>query len=435
MTTRSPVTGPEVMRQKHHSDSFHVRLARRALLDRLSGLEHGELVVHEGSRSWTLGKCTQEFDVRAEIHVANSALYARVALGGTVGAAEAYRDGWWTSANLVDVVRVLVRNRKVLVGLEGGLALLLSPVLKFTHWLRANTRRGSRRNIAAHYDLGNDLYSLFLDDTWMYSSGFFEGGSRDLEAASIAKNERICVKLDLRPEHHLLDIGGGWGGFAIHAASRYGCRVTMTTISQQQLELAKERVRHAGLEDRVSIVSKDYRDLDGQFDRVVSIEMIEAVGHRFHDAYFRCISDRLTQNGLAVIQAITVGDQHYDEVRRGVDFIKRYIFPGSCLPSLNRILDCVRRSSDLRLFHLEDLTPHYALTLAAWRQRFVAALDDVYAAGYGQPFARMWEFYLAYCEGGFAERFTGLTQLVLTKPRCDRSPIAPPNVHLSREDS
>ncbi|MGE3165874.1 MAG: class I SAM-dependent methyltransferase [Planctomycetota bacterium] len=411
--------------------SWRHQLARRALFERLAHLEHGELTFHEGGHTWTFGRRTRDLDVSAHVFVERPELYSRLALGGTVGAAEAFMAGWWRTPHLVELVRILVRNRRVLVGLDGGLARVTSPLLKFGHWLRANTRRGSRRNIAAHYDLGNDLYALFLDDTWMYSCGFFEDDTNDLRAASIAKNERICVKLALGPQHHVLDIGGGWGGFALHAATRFGCKVTMTTISQQQHELACERVRRAGLEQRITVLNADYRDLRGTFDRVVSIEMIEAVGHSFHDAYFRCIGDRLTADGMALVQAITVSDQHYDEVRTGVDFIKRYIFPGSCLPSVRRMLDCAGRVSDLRLFHLEDLTPHYALTLAHWRRRFVAAHEAVRALGHGEDFARMWEFYLAYCEGGFAERFTGLAQLVFTKPSCPRSPIAPPTRELA----
>ena len=334
--------------------------------------------------------------------------------------------GFWEADDLVSVVRLVVRNREVLAGVEGGLARLTMPLHRLFQAARRNTRDGSRRNIVAHYDLGNDFYSLFLDETLTYSCALFERDDMTLAEASTAKYDRLCRKLDLREADRVLEIGSGWGGFALHAAGRYGCRVTTTTISREQHELASRRVREAGLADRVEVLLCDYRDLTGTFDKLVSIEMIEAVGHHYLDAYFRCVSERLAPDGLAAIQAITIVDHAYEQQLRQADFIKRYVFPGSFLPSVAAICAAVARAADLRLVHLEDLTPHYARTLAAWRERFLARADDVRRLGFPESFLRLWEYYLCYCEGAFRERYIGDAQLLFAKPRCTRPPILPP---------
>jgi cyclopropane-fatty-acyl-phospholipid synthase len=335
--------------------------------------------------------------------------------------------GSWTTDDLAAVIRIILRNREVLDAMDSALTRLASvPLHKLFHALHRNTPRGSRANIAAHYDLGNDFYRLFLDDTLTYSCGIFERPDSTLRDASVAKYDRLCRKLGLRPDHHVLEIGTGWGGFAIHAASTYGCRVTTTTISKEQFDLAAQRVQEAGLADRVDLLLTDYRDLTGQFDRLVSIEMIEAVGHHYLGTYFRSCADRLKPDGMAALQAITILDQVYDRHIGEVDFIKRYIFPGSCIPSVAAIMRAIARASDLKLFHLEDITPHYATTLRLWRERFFASLDAVRSLGFGDVFIRMWDFYLSYCEAGFAERYIGDVQMVLTKPLCRAAPILPP---------
>jgi cyclopropane-fatty-acyl-phospholipid synthase len=292
----------------------------------------------------------------------------------------------------------------VLDGMERGLARLTVPVQKGLHWLNRNTRGGSRRNISAHYDLGNDFFRLFLDPTMMYSSAIFEPATLSLEQAQCVRLERICRRLDLGPGDHLLEIGTGWGGMAIHAARQYGCRVTTTTISRQQHELARERIAEAGLEDRITLLLEDYRDLKGEYDKLVSIEMIEAVGHEYYETYFGQCGRLLKDAGLMLLQAITITDQRYDAARRSVDFIQRHIFPGSTIPSVTAMLSACTRSSDLRLVHLEDIGPHYATTLRIWRENFQRNLDGVRALGYPEEFIRMWEFYFGYCEGGFAGR-------------------------------
>ncbi len=342
--------------------------------------------------------------------------WSQLAFGGSLGGAESWMDGGWESPDLTAVIRVLARNESALSSLDGGWALLGEPVRRWIHRRRDNTRSGSRRNIAAHYDLGNDFFSLFLDPSMTYSSAVFEEPSQDLESAQRAKYERLCERLGLREHHHVLEIGTGWGGFALHAAGTRGCRVTTTTISAEQHALAAERIREAGLEGRVELLFQDYRDLEGTYDRVVSIEMIEAVGHAHLDEYFRVCSDRLADGGSMAIQAILHLDQDFEASKRNVDFIKRYIFPGGQLPSVGAMSDAIRRGTDLRLTHLEDLTGHYAETLRRWRRRWERNLEDIRKLGADERFLRMWEFYLAYCEGGFEERVIGLGQLVFEKP-------------------
>jgi cyclopropane-fatty-acyl-phospholipid synthase len=314
----------------------------------------------------------------------------------------------------------------VMEDLDRGWSRLTAPVHRFSHILRRNTQRGSRKNIVAHYDLGNDFYGLFLDDTWTYSCGIFERDDSSLTEASTAKYERICRKLRLRPEHHLVEIGSGWGGFAMHAAGRYGCRVTTTTISEQQFEMARRRIQEAGLSERVEVVKEDYRNLTGRFDRLVSIEMIEAVGHQYLETFFAACSRLLKEDGLMALQAITMGDHVFDRHKHDVDFIKRYIFPGSCIPSITAMNRAASRRTDLRLYHLEDITPHYARTLREWRRRFFTNIEQVKEMGFPDMFIRMWEFYLCYCEAGFTERYIGDVQMIFAKPMSREQPILPP---------
>jgi cyclopropane-fatty-acyl-phospholipid synthase len=314
------------------------------------------------------------------------------------------------------VMRILALNQKAFADMEKGLARLTAPLYKLYHSARKNTKLGSRQNILAHYDLGNDFYALFLDATMTYSCGIFENEQSSLEDASVAKYDRLCQKLQLKPGDRVMEIGTGWGGFAVHAAQNYGAHVTTTTISDEQHRYAAKRFRKAGLEDQISLLKKDYRDLRGEFDRLVSIEMIEAVGHHFYATFFQTCSRLLKDDGLMALQAITIGDQIFDRHKRSVDFIKRYIFPGSCIPSVTAINKAIVRATDLRLIHLEDITPHYVRTLREWRRRFFANVDKIREMGYPDTFIRMWEYYLCYCEGGFAERYIGDVQMLFAKP-------------------
>jgi cyclopropane-fatty-acyl-phospholipid synthase len=388
-------------------------VGRSLVHSRLRLLREGCLLLREGNETIAFGDA--HGGATATVHVLDPAFYAEVAFGGSVGAGESYMLGHWRSNDLLAAMRVMLRNRGVLDAVDSGLARATTPLRLAAHWLHVNTRAGSRRNVSAHYDLGNDFYRLMLDETLMYSCALFDRPEMSLAEASTAKLDAICRKLELDPRDHVLEIGTGWGGFALHAAGRYGCRVTTTTISPSQYELARERVRAAGLEARVTVLLEDYRDLAGRFDKLVSIEMIEAIGHRQYGEFFRRSAERLAKNGRMLLQSITIADRHYERARDEVDFIKRYIFPGCCIPSVSALASAMADASDLRIVHLEDIGPHYATTLARWRANFLANLGRVRAMGFPESFIRMWEFYLCYCEAGFAERALGDVQLLLTR--------------------
>jgi cyclopropane-fatty-acyl-phospholipid synthase len=413
-----PSKAPELSELKErHID----RMARRAILSLLKRLVHGRITIVENRHRYDFGEQSNRSSLRAVITVHHLKFYTRIFFGGSIGAAEAYMEGLWAADDLTMVMRILALNQKAFEDMEKGLARLMAPLYKFYHFLRKNTKKGSRENILAHYDLGNDFYSLFLDDTMTYSCGIFEHEKSSLKEASVAKYDRICRKLMLNPGDRVVEIGTGWGGFAVHAAQSYGVHVTTTTISDEQHRFAGKRIKEAGLEDRITLLKKDYRDLSGKFDKLVSIEMIEAVGHQYLKAFFRACSRLLKDDGVMALQAITIGDQIFDRHKRSVDFIKRYIFPGSCIPSITAIGNAIARATDLRLVHLEDITPHYARTLREWRRRFFDNLDDVRALGFSDTFIRMWEYYLCYCEGGFAERYIGDVQMLFAKPLCRQS--------------
>jgi len=392
------------------------RLARRIVLGRLRELAAGEITLLEGGSREKFGQASATFPFTAEISVNSPAFYSDIAFGGSVGAGEAYIQGHWACSDLVALVRILLRNRGVLEDMESGLALAARPLQKLFHRLNRNTRRGSRRNIAAHYDLGNDFYSLWLDEGMMYSSAWYPSEDASLAEASVAKLDRICRRLDLKASDHVMEIGTGWGGFAVHAASHYGCRVTTTTISKQQYEYARQRIVEAGVADRVTLLQSDYRDLEGEFDKLVSIEMIEAIGHEYLDTFFAKCAALLKPSGEMVLQAITIADQRYADAVKTVDFIKRYVFPGGFLPSLTAITGAMTRATDLRAIAVDDIGLHYARTLHDWRERFFARIFDVRKLGYSEEFIRLWEFYLCYCEGAFRERAIGDIQMHAIRP-------------------
>jgi cyclopropane-fatty-acyl-phospholipid synthase len=404
--------------------SLPQRLARGALCAALSRLEHGEVRLIDGDRERRFGRRDPHCTLAATLRVADPRFYAETAFGGSVGAGEAYIRGYWSCDDLTALIRIMVRNREAMSGLEGGFARLSRPIYRLFHWLNRNTHQGSARNIAAHYDLGNDLYGLMLDESMAYSCAIFPSAESTLLEASRTKFDAACRKLALQPSDHLLEIGTGWGGLAIHAARHYGCRVTTTTISRAQHEYARERIREAGLADRITLLLEDYRDLNGRYDKLVSIEMIEAVGADFLAPYFGKCAALLARDGAMLLQAITIQDQLYQQALRSVDYIQRYIFPGSFIPSVAALARAIGAASDLKIFHLEDIGPHYARTLAEWRRNFFAHLPQVRALGYPDSFIRLWEFYLCYCEGGFEERQLGDVQMLLTKPGCRRASIA-----------
>ena len=391
------------------------RWSERLLRAELRQIEHGEITLVDGERRDTYGRLSERCSLRATLHVRDVRFYAETALGGSVGAGESYMAGDWWCDDLTALMRVLLHNRGVVDGVDGGWSRLTGPTRKLLHAAARNTRDGSRRNIGAHYDVGNDFFALFLDPTMMYSSAVFERPEMTLEQASIAKIDRICHKLALQPGERVLEIGTGWGGFALRAAGRYGCHVTTTTISREQHAMARERIDAAGLGDRITLLGEDYRDLRGSYDKLVSIEMIEAVGYQYYDTYFRCCSGLLKPSGLMLLQAITIADQQYEAARDSVDFIKRHIFPGCCIPSIAAISASVAQASELRIVGLEDIGAHYATTLAHWRTNLLRNADRARALGHGDAFLRMWEFYFSYCEGGFAEGALGDAQIVLAK--------------------
>jgi cyclopropane-fatty-acyl-phospholipid synthase len=423
MRPASPATGPFPPARSLAPLGPAARVARKALAWSLRNIAEGELVLVDAEGAHHFGKARSGFPCRAEITVYDGAFYTRAATGGSVGAAESYMDGQWTCDDLAALFRVLSRNEAAVLGIESKTSWVTRPLRALLHALHRNSTRGSRRNIAAHYDLGNEFYSLFLDPTLTYSCAVFESPDASMEEAQRSKYERICQKLALSPEDHLLEIGSGWGGMAIHAATRHGCRVTTTTVSREQYHLTNKRVGEAGLSDRITVLLEDYRKLRGHFDKLVSIEMIEAVGHRYLETYFRVCSDRLKPGGLMCLQAILTSDQRYRFSLRNSDFIKAYIFPGGQLPSIDAITNATRRATDFRLIHVEEIGAHYAETLRRWRELFYKNLESVRELGFPESFVRMWEFYLASCEGAFEERYVGNAQMLFAKPAARRAPV------------
>jgi cyclopropane-fatty-acyl-phospholipid synthase len=398
------------------------RLGKKLFLRALAQVQHGEitLLVPATGERHTFGRPTGDCDLRVTLEVLHPQTFADAAFGGTVGGGEAYIRGLWRTNDLTALVRLFVINRAAMESVEGAAAVAAEPLRRVLHWLNRNSAAGSRRNIAAHYDLGNDLFALFLDETMAYSCAVFEREDATLHEAQVAKFERICRKLRLGPNDHLVEIGTGWGGLALHAARRYGCKVTTTTISREQHDWARQKLEEAGLlqTGQVTLLLEDYRDLAGRYDKLVSVEMIEAVGHQYLDTYTAKCSSLLKPEGAMLLQSITIQDQIYEQALKSVDFIQRFIFPGSFIPSVAAITDSIRRATDMKLFHLEDIGPHYATTLLRWRENFMDRLPEVRALGYPEAFIRMWEFYLCYCEGGFRERQIGDVHMLLTKPRC-----------------
>jgi cyclopropane-fatty-acyl-phospholipid synthase len=390
-------------------------LARRSVLRQLEQLQTGSLRLTDGAQEFVFGVAGAS-GVSAHIRVKDPRFYSEIAFGGSIGGGEAYMHGYWDCDDLVSLVRLLLQNRQVLDGMEKGIARVTEPLQKLFHWINRNTHEGARRNISAHYDLGNEFFALWLDETMMYSAAIFENEQTSLFEAQIARLQHICERLQLKPEDHLVEIGTGWGSFAIYAAQNYGCRVTTTTISREQYEKARERVAQAGLEGRITVLFEDFRNLEGQYDKLVSIEMIEAIDHALFDTYFSKCSRLLKADGVMLIQAITIADQRYDEYRKSVDFIQRYIFPGSGLPSSAVMTGSVARMTDMRLLGVEDIGLHYAKTLNLWRKNFFDRIEEVRRQGFSETFIRMWEYYLCYCEGAFLERAISDVQILFAKP-------------------
>ena len=390
--------------------------ARQMVVKQLGRIQTGRLELVEDGSSITFGESEMQAELGARIVVRDRAFYSDIAFAGSVGAGEAYMRGSWQCDDLVNLVRILLRNRHVLDDMEKGTAWLTRSLQRFFHWLNRNTREGARRNISAHYDLGNDFFALWLDESMMYSSAMFEHPDQSLADAQRHRLDVVCQRLALGPDDHVIEIGSGWGGFAIHAAKNYGCRVTTTTISRRQYELAWQRIADAGLQDRIELLFEDYRDLQGSYNKLVSIEMIEAIGSDQYDTYFKQCNRLLKPGGRMLIQAITIADDQYAYAQKNVDFIQRYIFPGSCLPSLAVMMATIAKVSDMLVTKVEDIGQDYALTLNHWRRNFFTHIHEVVEMGYPDEFISMWEFYLCYCEGGFIEGAISDVHLVAEKP-------------------
>lgn len=390
--------------------------AKKAFFKLFSAITVGRIVVRESGESYEFGGSQGQGRLVAYIDIHRPSAYRNVLFGGSIGSAESFIGGDWSSPELLDVIRVIVANKDVLDQLDSKQMIWKKWVLSAYRFLKKNTEQGSKDNISAHYDIGNSFFELFLDKSMMYSSAIYPSDQADIETASRYKLDHICLRLNLQESDHLLEIGTGWGGLAIHAAKYYGCRVTTTTISQEQLEYARQKVAAEGLEDKITLLDQDYRKLSGQYDKLVSVEMIEAVGHEYYSAFFKQCSKLIRPDGQMLLQAITIADQQYDYARKSIDFIQRYIFPGGCLPSLSVVAKHVAKDSDMQIVGVEDITLHYARTLADWRQRFKDKEQDLKAMGYNDAFRRLWDFYFCYCEGGFRERSISTVQLLLAKP-------------------
>lgn len=387
------------------------RLMRARVLARLSAIRDGSLTLRDGDREHRFG--SGEPAARVDVH--DGRFWTASALGGSLGAGASYIDGCWDCDDLTAMVRVLCRNRTALEGLDGGMGASVQPAMRLVHALQRNSLAGAARNVRAHYDLGNDLFERMLDPDLIYSAALYDREDASLDEAQRRKCERVCELLELGPQDRLIEIGGGWGGFAVHAARR-GCRVTTTTISPAQRALARQRIAGSGLDGRIELLGQDWRALRGAYSRLASIEMIEAIGWRAYPAFFRCCAELLDDDGLALIQCITIPDHRFAAAAREVDFIKRFVFPGSCIPSV-AVLRQAAAASGLRLVHLEDHAAHYARTIAGWRANLRRNAETLRRLGYGGRFERMWDFYLAYSEGAFAESAIGSARLLFAKPR------------------
>ena len=397
-----------------YKNSKRIALIRSLLLKVLSKASEGHFLLKEnGHVVAEVGDPTAE--LRAEANVLDQRAYVRALLGGNTAAGEAYVDGWWTSPDITQVTRFFSRNLAMMDYWDSRFGLFLKPFKTVRYLKRLNSKGQAKRNILAHYDLGNDLYEAFLDPKMQYSSALYASKEISLEEAQINKLTRICEQLDLKETDHLLEVGSGWGGLAIFAAKNYGCRVTTTTISDEQFAYAKNRIDSEGLSEQISLLSKDYRSLEGTYEKVVSVEMIEAVGRKYLSGYFSKLNDLLKPSGLLMLQAITIADQRYKSYRNGEDFIQKHIFPGGFLPSLFLISKIITNSTELILRDVKDIGLDYARTLSHWHENLIDKRQFLKELGYDDRFYNLWSYYLGYCEGGFLERRISASQILMSK--------------------
>ncbi|MDG2367318.1 MAG: cyclopropane-fatty-acyl-phospholipid synthase [Candidatus Marinimicrobia bacterium] len=399
--------------KKLKKSTLLVSIFKKIILKKFNNLKIGYIHLSEGNESYEFGN--KKSELQANIKILSPEFYVFLGSGGLLGVTEAYTAGFWQADDIVTLIRIMIKNSHIMQKLDSGWAKLLKPINNYIHKKRQNTLVGSKENILAHYDLSNDFYKLWLDESMTYSCGVFETESSTLKEASIEKLDRICRKLNLSVNDNILEIGTGWGSFAIHAAKNYGCNITTTTISDAQYEYAKNKIAEEGLSDKITLLNKDYRNLSGSYDKIVSIEMIEAVGHEYVPLFFESVSKLLKKDGLFALQGITYNDHNFDEYKNSVDFIKKYIFPGSCLISISQITNAVKKKTDLSIVNLEDITMHYATTLNKWRNNFMDVIPAVKKLGFSSAFINMWEFYFHYCEAGFLERNIGDYQVIFAK--------------------
>ena len=414
MTKKLSVEGFASDIQHKGKNTITTAFFKSILLKKLRGLRYGRLTIVDGSKKFSFGDKGSEF--HAIITVTSQEFYVFLGSGGTLGAAESFTAGYWFSDNLVSLIQIIIKNKKTMENLESGLARLANPFNQIIHKRRQNSIKGSKKNILAHYDLRNAFYQLWLDSTMTYSCGVFLNDDSSMKEASIEKIDRFCRKLKLTKDDKVLEIGTGWGSFALHAAKNYGCHVTTTTISDNQFSYVSDLIRKENLLSQITLLNSDYRELEGSFDKIVSIEMIEAVGPDHVSGFFNKVSSLLRPSGLMALQGITYNDPDFEAYKNSVDFIKKYIFPGGCLVSVSQIKDAIKAKTDLTLVEVEDITQHYARTIKYWRQDFIEALPEIRSLGFSESFIRIWEFYLVYCEAGFLENLIGDFQFVFAKP-------------------
>jgi cyclopropane-fatty-acyl-phospholipid synthase len=411
--------GEQVLVQSS-SLSWQHKLCRSIMLKVFASLPQGQMVIKEkGVLVDTFGR--KDSDLHAEIDFQCLSVYQSLLFGGSVASGETFSEGLWTTPNLTNVIRIFARNLPLLDSWEAKMEWLAFPIRKISHLANKNSATGSKKNIAAHYDLGNKLYTRFLDDSMMYSAAIYPSESSTLAQAQMTKLKAICDKLQLVPEDHLVEIGTGWGGLAVFAAKNYGCKVTTTTISEEQYEYTQDLINKEGLQDKITLLKKDYRLLEGKYDKLVSIEMIEAVGKEYLPTFFKKCSSLLKDEGLMVLQAITISDHRFDSYSKSVDFIQKHIFPGGFLPSQLLINQHLRKHTDLMIRDLHDIGLDYARTLKDWHHKLLENKEPLAKDGYDDRFMNMWRYYFSYCEGGFLERTISTVQLVISKPAFSNS--------------
>ena len=413
MDKKLSVTGIADNLKSNKKPKFLTKIFRKLVLNKFNNMKHGYIHIKDTQKEYKIGN--DKSDLRVNLEITSDEFYVLIGSGGLMGASEAYALGLWKVDDLVKLIQIMVRNKDLMDNIDSGLSSIIKPINKWIHYRRQNTLIGSKKNIVAHYDLSNEFYSLWLDRTMTYSCGIFKNNTTTMEEASIEKLDRICKKLNLSKDDSVLEIGTGWGSFAIHAAKNYGCKITTTTISDAQYNFAKNRIEEEGLQDKITLLNKDYRLLEGQYDKIASIEMIEAVGHKNVKTYFRKVSSLLKDNGLFAMQGITYNDQNFDVYKNSVDFINKYIFPGSCLISVSQVSEIIKKNTSMLFVDLEDITSHYATTLRIWRENFFKQLPKIKELGFSDSFINLWEFYFVYCEAGFIEKNIGDYQFVFSK--------------------